>query len=1506
MEFMAFLSNLVTLISEACVNAEKLPAALISCGVVQAAAALALAIFEAPGGIFLNHGKAPIYLYYGILISVVIFGLVEASAGFWVSAPVPLPDPGLHSLVPCCPLLVLAHSPHSQELRLADLMEAIENSMVEGAILWLAQTILESLFISGKLHEWIRQVGLADAIERLRFEIERIETVVAAVKGRAAGNKPLARSLARLRELMYDADDLVDELDYFRLQQQVEGGSTACANNEAEGMDLDGAEIAVVGTSDNPNIPSTSKKRKNRCNYWDNFFEKRDDKGNISGAICRCCHALIKCGGNTGTNGLKKHLKNGKCLGTRPTVDRPPTPTSDGAPNGTSDATLDSVIRKRIGIDEASTLNISRHGNTCHWNTADSCKRIHQITLELKGLRGDVTELLKDSVAPSGQYQSNTSDTQIRTTSLVPRKVYGRDAEKDYIIRVLTAAESDVIAVLPIVGIAGVGKTALAQLVYNDPEVESQFNRIWVCVSYNFNEVTLTREMFNLFPQETKEGNPKIQYRRETISGLGKLQEILEAHVQCHSLAKKKDKGNVILITTRDLSVAQRIGTEEPIKLGALEMDDFWSLYKSFALRDDNYVLHPSLNMIGAEIHKKLKGNPLALETAGQILRKPLNIEHWSSILKNEDWKSLQLRGGIMAALKLSYDQLPYNLQQCFLYCTIFPNNYKFLDKDLVRAWISLGFVTCTSSGKKLEETGHDYLNNLVNLCFFEQAVARRKTCYVICGIMHDFGRLVSKTVFTTIDSLEFNKILPTIRHLSIVTDSAYSCDQEGTILRSEKFEKNVQSIFESAGQLRMLVLLGKYDTVFFGSFQNMLQKAQNLRLLQISAAEHTFYSFQGSLVSPVHLRHLKLEFREVFSDLPRALSKWYHVQVLDLGNSRTILTSLIGMDNLVSLRHLVASESVYFSSIGNVTSLQELICAGSDITKLQSMSELVQLGVYKLGNVTTRDVACGASLKDKQNLEKLHLSWKDNLPPDEYHFPLVTDCNNSPSSTHFADTASDVLEGLEPHNNLKYLQISGYSGATSPAWLASSVTSLRALHLDDCGEWQILPSLENLPFLITLKLTNMKKIIKVSIPSLEELVLVNLPKLELCSCNSVMDLSSSLRVLKISKCNELKSFPLFESCEKFNIEQKSCFCRLDILTIHHCSQLKISNHLPPSSTVSELSIRAVSDVPNMEGSPVEYLKIVSRTSEVTMLDDKRFAYHNLRMLTNLTIYNQTRVYISFQGFRQLINLKYLTLDLCDEIFSDENMAAANDSALPSLRRLEVRICGILGKWLSVLLRHVKAVEKFCLYDCQQITVLSIEEEESNLSDLPSGPEASSSGNSYNNALAVPPSDGLLRMPSNLLSSVKKMSISECDELIYQGSKVGFARFASLEGLDICGCPKLIPSLVHSGANNDPANGRWLLPLSLCSILIDESPETLQLCFPENRSYLRKLQVKNSPRLKSLQLHSCTTLEELAINNCESLAALEGLQSLGGLRVLKVSSCPGLPLLLEHLPRQGY
>jgi hypothetical protein len=82
---MPFPGALMRLIAEARLNPVRVPVALISFGIVLSAAALALIIFKAPAGIFLRlHGSTPAYLYYGVLTAVAIFGLTEASFGYWV------------------------------------------------------------------------------------------------------------------------------------------------------------------------------------------------------------------------------------------------------------------------------------------------------------------------------------------------------------------------------------------------------------------------------------------------------------------------------------------------------------------------------------------------------------------------------------------------------------------------------------------------------------------------------------------------------------------------------------------------------------------------------------------------------------------------------------------------------------------------------------------------------------------------------------------------------------------------------------------------------------------------------------------------------------------------------------------------------------------------------------------------------------------------------------------------------------------------------------------------------------------------------------------------------------------------------------------------------------------------------------------------------------------------------------------------------------------------------
>lgn len=766
----------------------------------------------------------------------------------------------------------------------------------------------------------------------------------------------------------------------------------------------------------------------------------------------------------------------------------------------------DSDSRKRKRIDEVSAIAPNTPANSHPWDKDKFCDRIQQTTHELHQVISEVQKLYGSaSVASLNVCRDTIADPCRRTSSLIQRKMYGRDAEKNSMLKLMAEGTSDGVLVVPILGIGGIGKTALAQSVYNDPTVKGQFvHRIWIWVSNNFDEVRLTMEMLDFVSQGMHAG----------ISSLAKLQEILSSHVASNKTLLILDdvwdgindcrwnkllapfrsdnmEGNVILVTTRIFSIAKRIGTVKPIELCGMQSDDFWLLFKKCSFGDETYQEQTSLNIIGQQIAEKLHHNPLAAETAGMLLRQHLTTDHWSNILKNEKWKSLQLNGGIMACVKLSYDNLPENLQQCFRYCCLFPKGKPLDGAELVRMWISQGYVHGNHTGKKLEDMGKAYLADLVNSGFFAK---QDSNCFVVPYLMYDLARELSGADFATIDDKESKMILPTTRHLSIVTDSDYETFSD------ENLKKNLLQL-RSVKRLRSLVIIGDYSPSFFTIFLNMFREVEDLRLLQICATVADFDCFINNLVSCTHVRYIHAHFSDSEDEdgvLPQALTNFFHLQVLDLG-LYTYITLPSGMSNLVSMQHLVVAKEIQstIACIGKMTALQELPAfkvrnaSKFDIRQLQSMDQLVLLNIYQLKNVKSKKEAGQARLTDKVNLEELCLSWES--------WGWNSDSSNLGIST---GTMSEVLEGLKPHQNVKHLQIIGYSGSVFPSWLSTELTSLQLLHLENCKELRVLPPVEKLPFLRKLKLINIYHVPEIVVPCLEELELNELPSLKKMHCH--------------------------------------------------------------------------------------------------------------------------------------------------------------------------------------------------------------------------------------------------------------------------------------------------------------------------------------------------------------------------------------------------------------------
>ncbi|EMS62809.1 Disease resistance protein RGA2 [Triticum urartu] len=761
-------------------------------------------------------------------------------------------------------------------------------TVVDAAIGWLVQTIL-GIFFTGQIEAWAREVGLAEDVEKLKFEMRNVEMVLAAAEGRRIENKPLAHSLDDLKELLYDSEDVMDELDYYRLQQQIEEGKGCSAPSgvNPEGSYVSSSapssayELVCSATSQMTSWASCSRKR------------KREEEGPAQSTMLT---SEIKHDISQRINGIVKGL-----------------------------CTIGSSVQRVLQFE------VSR------------------------------------PTATSLESQNISNNARLTTSVPVEVKMYGRESERDKIIELLIEGGSSNLNVLPVVGIGGVGKTSLARFVCKDQRIRDHFDlQMWVCVSTDFNEVRITREILEHVCENRQE--------YENISNFNVLQKNLLENIRnkrfllvLDDMWEDKDrsgwikllaplKGNqvsgyMILATTRMNSVAKMVRTMDEVILSGLNEKEFWLLFKVCAFGNENYEGDPYLQSIGKQIAKALKGCPLAAQSVGALLK-------------------------------------------------------------------TSNFVQCEDSTMKLEETGQRYLDRLVDLCFFQKVGSH----YVMHDLMHELAGKVSSNECATIHGLKHEAIRPSVRHLSVIT-IAFDEDKPDSF-PNEKFDKILEKVGPSQ-KLRTLMFFGRSSINLLGSLRTLCKKANCLRFLRIYVTDADMSPIH-SFSNPYHLRYLEYipvvitpRSSRVYNNtvFPQALTRFYHLQVWNVGISGNFSVPT-DMHNLVNLRHLISHEKVHHQAIacvGNMTSLQEL-------------------------------------------------SFKDN------------------STSLQTEASKDVLEGLQPHQDLKTLKITGYGGATSPTWLSntSSVTLLQILHLEKCREWQILPTPAMLPFLRKLTLIRMLNLMEI------------------------------------------------------------------------------------------------------------------------------------------------------------------------------------------------------------------------------------------------------------------------------------------------------------------------------------------------------------------------------------------------------------------------------------------
>ncbi|KNA13353.1 hypothetical protein SOVF_117750 [Spinacia oleracea] len=209
--------------------------------------------------------------------------------------------------------------------------------------------------------------------------------------------------------------------------------------------------------------------------------------------------------------------------------------------------------------------------------------------------------------------------------------IIGRNEAKQDIISKLTAlGDASELSVFSIVGMGGIGKTALAKLVHHD--VPNFDLKLWVCVSDKFH---IPKIIEDILKAGTGDNTPN-QDMSMLVKKLGNLlngkkyflvlddvwvEEIDEWRKLKNLLAVGKS-GSSILTTTRLANVALMAETMESYNLDCLSDHVCWSIFKQLAFKEGEDGRYPNLHAIGWCIVKKCRGIPLVVKCLGNLLRK--------------------------------------------------------------------------------------------------------------------------------------------------------------------------------------------------------------------------------------------------------------------------------------------------------------------------------------------------------------------------------------------------------------------------------------------------------------------------------------------------------------------------------------------------------------------------------------------------------------------------------------------------------------------------------------------------------------------------------------------------------------------------------------------------------------------------------------------------------------------------------------------------------------------
>ncbi|XP_074318070.1 putative disease resistance protein RGA1 [Silene latifolia] len=644
----------------------------------------------------------------------------------------------------------------------------------------------------------------------------------------------------------------------------------------------------------------------------------------------------------------------------------------------------------------------------------------------IKGFMGELS-LIARNHAQFGSIVNSPSFNQTRTVSNVSGSymstdmVIGRDGDRDKMVNSLldSSAAAGIIPVASFVGIGGVGKTTLAQYVYNDEKIKRYFDlQLWVFATQDFNVKDVLRQMVTCAT-----GENALDYQIDqlqcclfraiagkrfllVLDGVWDDDSLRAKWLELGPLLRVGAQGSQVLLTTRSETVVRIIGTQDPLMVSDLGDDDSLLLFQYVAVTEWH---EPGVEAIGKDISKMCPKVPLVIRAIGSLLAGKHTVQEWRTFRDAQLANFASYGHDVMSTLKLSYDQLGTRLRLCVTYCSLFPKGYCFYKIVHIPLWIAMGYVEGEYTNQSLEELAEGYVVCLLNRGFFYCYDRDGHKCpyiFYMHDLMHDLMLSIGGFKYKMADS-NTNEFDERVCHVSYIPFS-----------RRLFFESPIITIQNQAVE------------VFYSPCFS--RRIESLRVLRMHGLG--------------------------ISKLPRSVGKLIHLSLEELP---------VEISKLVALRHLHLFGCDQLShmpkGLRRLTGLETLshFVVGKPRTSVTPYGCKAKLGVLTIILVDrSKDIVSEAKAAnlDRKKIMDFTMEFGGSNIEDEM-----------------------VLENLKPGAALEYLIIKNYGGKRLPSWMRDGIhcwlPNLVEIHISECKECIYMCSFGRLPHLKSLTLRNLDKV---------------------------------------------------------------------------------------------------------------------------------------------------------------------------------------------------------------------------------------------------------------------------------------------------------------------------------------------------------------------------------------------------------------------------------------------